>query len=189
LAQLDPSTYEAQLHVAEADLARDEAHLENGRINLGRYVPLAKQGFAAEQQVSTQQAKIAQEQATITADQAAIEYARTELGYTKLAAPFDGVAGIRLLYADDRFGDHAADRRRVQRRHVADPGQHDREIALLDGRGDDWNGSARLGRGPGAVREMSPTEIASQDHRHHRKAGEQRGPPPVLCGRSILRGG
>src|SRR5271170_6283479 len=58
LAQLDPSTY--------------QAHLENGQINLGRYVPLAKQGFAAEQQVATQKAKIAQEEATITADQAAI---------------------------------------------------------------------------------------------------------------------
>ena len=97
LAQLDPSTYQAQLDQAEANLARDEAHLENGRINLGRYVPLAKQGFAPQQQVSTQQAKIAQEEATIKADQAATEYAKTQLSYTKLVAPFDGVAGIRLL--------------------------------------------------------------------------------------------
>ena len=97
LAQLDPSSLQAQLDQAEANLARDEAHLENGRINLGRYVPLAKQGFAPQQQVSTQQAKIAQEEATIKADQAAIEYAKTQLSYTKLVAPFDGVAGIRLL--------------------------------------------------------------------------------------------
>src|SRR6267378_35198 len=97
LAQLDPSTLQAQLDQAEANLARDEAHLENGRINLNRYVPLAKQGFATQQQVATQQAKIAQEQAVIKADQAAIEYAKTQLSYTKLVAPFDGVAGIRLL--------------------------------------------------------------------------------------------
>jgi membrane fusion protein, multidrug efflux system len=97
LAQLDPSTYQAQLDQAEANLARDEAHLENGRINLGRYVPLAKQGFAPQQQVATQGAKIAQEEAVIKGDQAAIEYAKTELSYTKLVAPFDGVAGIRLL--------------------------------------------------------------------------------------------
>jgi membrane fusion protein, multidrug efflux system len=97
LAQLDPSTYHAQFDEAAANLARDEAHLANGRINLGRYVPLEKQGFAPQQQVATQQARIAQERATITADQAAIEYAKTELSYTKLMAPFDGVAGIRLL--------------------------------------------------------------------------------------------
>ena len=97
LAQLDPSTYQAQLDQAEANLARDQAHLENGQINLGRYIPLQKRGFAPEQQVATQQAMIAQEEATIKADQAAIEYAKTELSYTKLVAPFDGVAGIRLL--------------------------------------------------------------------------------------------
>src|SRR6476469_5828021 len=79
LAQLDPSTLQAQLDQAEANLARDEAHLENGRINLGRYVPLAKQGFATQQQVATQQAKIGEEQAVIKADQAAIEYAKTQL--------------------------------------------------------------------------------------------------------------
>jgi membrane fusion protein, multidrug efflux system len=97
LAQLDPRTYEAQLDQVEANFARDQAQLENGRINLGRYVPLAKQGFAPQQQIATQQAMIAQEQATLRADQAAIEYAKSELGYTKLVAPFDGVAGIRLL--------------------------------------------------------------------------------------------
>jgi membrane fusion protein, multidrug efflux system len=97
LAQLDPSTYQAQLEQAEANFARDEAHLENGRINLGRYVPLEQKGYAPEQQVATQKAKIAQEEAVIKADQAAIAYAKTQLNYTKLVAPFDGVAGIRLL--------------------------------------------------------------------------------------------
>jgi multidrug efflux system membrane fusion protein len=97
LAQLDPSTYQAQLDQAEANLARDQAHLLNGRINLNRYIPLEKQGFAPQQQVATQQAKNAQIEAILNADQAAIEYAKTELGYTKLVAPFDGVAGIRLL--------------------------------------------------------------------------------------------
>ena len=97
LGQLDPSTYQAQLDQAEANLARDQAHLENAKINLGRYIPLQKQGFAPEQQVATQQAQIAQLEATIKGDQAAIEYAKTQLSYTKLVAPFDGVAGIRLL--------------------------------------------------------------------------------------------
>jgi membrane fusion protein, multidrug efflux system len=97
LAQLDPSTYQAQLDQAEANFTRDEAHLENGRVDLGRYVPLAKEGAAPQELADTQQAKVAQEAATIKADQAAIEYAKTQLSYTKLVAPFDGVAGIRLL--------------------------------------------------------------------------------------------
>jgi multidrug efflux system membrane fusion protein len=97
LAQIDPRTFQAQLDQAEANLARDQAHLENAQINLSRYVPLAKKGFAPEQQVATQQAMVAQQQATLQNDQAAIEYAKTELDYTKLVAPFDGVTGIRLL--------------------------------------------------------------------------------------------
>jgi membrane fusion protein, multidrug efflux system len=97
LAQLDPSTFQAQLNQAEANYDRDAAHLENGRIDLGRYVPLAKEGAAPQQLAATQQAKVAQEEATINADQAAIDYAKTQLSYTKLVAPFDGVAGIRLL--------------------------------------------------------------------------------------------
>jgi multidrug efflux system membrane fusion protein len=97
LAQLDPSAYQAQLDQAQANLDRDAAHLENGRVNLGRYVPLEQKGYATEQEVATQQAKIAQEEAVIKADQAAIEYAKTQLNYTKLMAPFDGVAGLRLL--------------------------------------------------------------------------------------------
>ena len=97
LAQIDPRTFQAQLDEAQAALARDQAHLENAQINLGRYVPLAKKGFAPEQQVATQRAMVAQQQATVENDQAAIEYAKTELDYTKLVAPFDGVTGIRLL--------------------------------------------------------------------------------------------
>jgi membrane fusion protein, multidrug efflux system len=97
LAQIDPRTFQAQLDEAVAALARDQAHLENAQINLGRYVPLAKQGFAPEQQVATQRAMVAQQQATVQNDQAAVEYAKTELDYTKLVAPFDGVTGIRLL--------------------------------------------------------------------------------------------
>jgi multidrug efflux system membrane fusion protein len=97
LAQLDPSTFQSQLDQAEANLARDQAHLQNGQVNLNRYIPLARQGFAPVEQVTTQQAKITQQQAVIKADQAAIDYAKTQLSYTKLLAPFDGVAGIRLI--------------------------------------------------------------------------------------------
>jgi len=97
LALIDPRTFQAQLDEAEAALARDQAHLENGQINLSRYVPLAQRGFTPEQQVATQQAMVAQEQATVADDQAAVEYAKTELSYTRLVAPFDGVTGIRLL--------------------------------------------------------------------------------------------
>jgi multidrug efflux system membrane fusion protein len=97
LAQIDPRTYQAGLDEAEAALTRDQAHLDNAQTNLARYVPLARNGFAAEQQVTTQQAAVAQLQATVKNDQAAVGYATAELSYTRLVAPFDGVTGIRSL--------------------------------------------------------------------------------------------
>jgi multidrug efflux system membrane fusion protein len=97
LAQIDPRTYQAKLDEAKAALTRDQAHLDNAQANLGRYVPLEKQGFSSEQQLASQQAAVGQWQATVKNDQAAIEYAKTELDYTSLVAPFDGVTGIRAL--------------------------------------------------------------------------------------------
>ncbi len=45
IAQLDPRPYQAALQQAEANLARDQAHLTNAQANLSRYVPLMKQGL------------------------------------------------------------------------------------------------------------------------------------------------
>jgi membrane fusion protein, multidrug efflux system len=45
LAQLDPSSLQAQLAQAEANLARDQAHLHNAQLNLSRYVPLEKKAL------------------------------------------------------------------------------------------------------------------------------------------------
>ena len=44
-----------------------------------------------------QQAAVDELTAQIKNDEAAVEYAKTQLSYTSLVAPFDGVTGIRLL--------------------------------------------------------------------------------------------
>jgi membrane fusion protein, multidrug efflux system len=95
IAQLDPRPYQATLQQAEADLARDQAHLTNAQTNLGRYIPLEKQGFASSQQVTNQSSAVSQLQAAIIGDKAAIFNAQTQLGYTTITSPIDGVTGIR----------------------------------------------------------------------------------------------
>jgi multidrug efflux system membrane fusion protein len=97
IAQLDPRTYQAALQQAQAALARDQAHLQNARDNLSRYVPLLKQGFSTEQQVGDQTAAVGELQAAITSDEAAIANAQTQLGYTTITSPIDGVTGIRRV--------------------------------------------------------------------------------------------
>ena len=97
LAQIDPRTFQAQLNEAEATLAHDQVHLKNGEVNLQRYNELVKQDSLAVQTRDNQQAAVDELNAQITNDQSAVEYAKTQLAYTRLVAPFDGVTGIRLL--------------------------------------------------------------------------------------------
>jgi multidrug efflux system membrane fusion protein len=97
IAQLDPRPYQAALQQAEANLARDEAHLTNAQVNLNRYTPLMKEGFASTQQVTDQQSQVTQLQASVLADKAAIFNARTQLSYTTITSPIYGVTGIRRV--------------------------------------------------------------------------------------------
>jgi multidrug efflux system membrane fusion protein len=97
LAQIDPRTNQAQLDEAEATLAHDQVHLKNGELNLQRYTELVRQDSAAVQQRDNQQAAVDELNAQIANDQSAVEYAKTQLSYTRLVAPFDGVTGFRLL--------------------------------------------------------------------------------------------
>ena len=97
IAQLDPRPYQAALQQAEANLARDQAHLTNARTNLDRYVPLAKQGFVSEQQETDQSSAVAQLVATVANDKAAVFNAQTQLDYTTITSPIEGVTGIRRV--------------------------------------------------------------------------------------------
>lgn len=97
LAQIDPRPYQARLQQAQAQLGRDQAQLANIETNLNRNVPLLNKGFATDQQVTDQRSQVTQLQSTLKADQAAIDDAQTQLSYTTLTAPFDGVTGVRRI--------------------------------------------------------------------------------------------
>jgi multidrug efflux system membrane fusion protein len=97
LAVIDPRPYQAQLDQATANRSRDQAQLTNAEANLKRYTTLGNQGWATPQLVETQTAQVAQLNAAIKADEAAIEWAQTQLSYTQLTSPIDGVTGIRQI--------------------------------------------------------------------------------------------
>jgi membrane fusion protein, multidrug efflux system len=97
LAEIDPRPYQAQLDQAIANRDRDQAQLDNAQANLNRYEPLAQKGWATPQLLDTQKAQLAQLQAMVKSDQAVIEQAQTNLSYTKLISPIDGVTGIRQI--------------------------------------------------------------------------------------------
>ena len=97
LAEIDPRPYQAQLDQAIANRDRDQAQVLNAEANLNRYVPLQEKGYASSQLVDTQKAQLAQLQSIVKSDEAIIEQARTNLSYTRLTAPIEGVTGIRQV--------------------------------------------------------------------------------------------
>jgi multidrug efflux system membrane fusion protein len=97
LALIDPRPYQAQLDQYIANKSRDQAQLTNAQANLTRYTTLGNQGWATPQLVETQKAQVGQLQAAIKADEALIEAAQTQLSYTRLTSPINGVTGIRQV--------------------------------------------------------------------------------------------
>lgn len=95
LAQIDPRPFQAALDEAVAKRDQDQAQLVNARLNLQRFQGVGD--FASRQQVATQQAMVDQLTAQVRGDEAAIENARTQLSYTAITAPMDGITGIRLI--------------------------------------------------------------------------------------------
>jgi len=97
LAQIDPRPFQAQLDQAVANRERDQAQLINAQANLQRDSQLMARGYATPQAVDLDKANTGQFGAAVKADEAAIEYAQTQLAYTSITSPIDGVTGIRLI--------------------------------------------------------------------------------------------
>jgi multidrug efflux system membrane fusion protein len=97
LVEIDPRPYEAALSQAQANKLKDEAQLENARLDFERLSNLIKTNAVSKQQLDTARALLGQLDATVKADQAAIDMAQTQLDYTKIRSPIDGRAGTRLI--------------------------------------------------------------------------------------------
>ena len=107
LAEIDPRPFETQLTQAEAQLAKDEAAVNNARLDLERYRTLVKGGFIPQQQMDTQASTVSQLAAAIKSDQGQIDSIRLQLTYTRIIAPITGRAGLRLVDAGNMV--HAND--------------------------------------------------------------------------------
>jgi membrane fusion protein, multidrug efflux system len=94
LAKIDPRLYQAALTQAQGQLARDTALHGQAQSDLARYEALGKEDSIALQQVADQKFLVAQYAADMVTDQGLINSDQTNLDYTTLRAPFDGVTGI-----------------------------------------------------------------------------------------------
>ena len=97
LAKIDPAPLQAILDQALAKIADDQAQLISAQKDFARFTTLATKNFETQQNVDLQQAKVDHFKASIDADQGAIEAAQTQLAYTTITAPIDGVVGFRQV--------------------------------------------------------------------------------------------
>jgi membrane fusion protein, multidrug efflux system len=97
LAKIDPAPLQAVLDQALAKIADDQAQLISAQKDFARFTTLATKNFETQQNVDLQQAKVDHFKASIDADQGAIEAAQTQLAYTTITAPIDGVVGFRQV--------------------------------------------------------------------------------------------
>jgi len=97
LAEIDARPYQVQLETAEAALARDQANLENARVDLKRYQTLVPLRAVPEQQLATQEALVKSDEGTVQTDQAQIDSAKLNIAYCHITAPITGRVGLRLV--------------------------------------------------------------------------------------------
>ena len=97
LAEIDPRPFRVQLAQAEGQLARDQALLENAKLDLERYKVLFQQDSIARQQVDTQASLVRQYEGAVQVDASQIDNARLQLDYARIAAPVAGRVGLRLV--------------------------------------------------------------------------------------------
>jgi multidrug efflux system membrane fusion protein len=107
LVEIDPRPYQVQLEMAEGQQARDQATLDNARVDLDRYTKLLAQNAIPEQQLATQKATLAQAEGVVKSDQAQINSAKLNLVYCHINAPITGKVGLRLVDPGNIV--HAAD--------------------------------------------------------------------------------
>lgn len=104
LATIDPRPFEIALQQAIGARLRDEAQLENTKVQLQRFQTLLGQDSIARQDVDTQSAAVKQLEGTLVIDRAAENTARLNLGYSRIVAPITGRAGLRPVDAGNYIG-------------------------------------------------------------------------------------
>lgn len=97
LAQIDPAIYQAQVAQAESNLSKIQTKIVLDRLQIKRDKDLLAHQIIAESTFDTDQAQLMMDMATQKQLEAALRLARTDLDYTTIRAPIDGVVIARKV--------------------------------------------------------------------------------------------
>jgi RND family efflux transporter MFP subunit len=104
LFQIDPRPFEAALAQAKGTLAKDQANLAKAEADEKRAHDLFNKKVISDQERDTAVAAAGSSRANVEADEAAVKQAELNLGYTKITAPIDGIAGFTNNQVGDLVG-------------------------------------------------------------------------------------
>jgi len=90
LFQIDPSSYQMTVNKAQAQLAMDQAKLEDTQLTTDRTLKLVRQKLFSQQQGDDAKAQLDSAKALVQVDQANLAQAQLNLGYTKVYATSNG---------------------------------------------------------------------------------------------------
>jgi HlyD family secretion protein len=91
LAELDPTPFEAQVEQRRADVTRAQVQTDDARIKYERQRRLLNAGLAPQADVDAAEAAYKSARAQVEQAQAALSQAMTNLRYTKILSPIDGI--------------------------------------------------------------------------------------------------
>jgi multidrug efflux system membrane fusion protein len=97
LVEIDPRPFEAQLIQFVGQLQRDQALLDNARLDLTRFETLIKTNAVSAQILATQKALVAQDEGQVETDKGLIEATKLNITYSHITAPMSGLIGLRLV--------------------------------------------------------------------------------------------
>jgi membrane fusion protein, multidrug efflux system len=97
LAEIDPRPYQVQLTLAQGQLARDQAQLENAKIDMARNQALSAKGLIPQQTLATQESLVAQDTGIVKTDQGQVDSANLNISYCHIRAMITGRVGLRLV--------------------------------------------------------------------------------------------
>jgi membrane fusion protein, multidrug efflux system len=97
LFTIDPRPFDVAVHLAEANLARDQAVADDAQADFKWVESLYKENTATEREYGRGKAKFDAALATVHADQAALDEAKLNLAYCTITSPIDGKLGEHLV--------------------------------------------------------------------------------------------
>jgi len=108
LFTLDRRPFDTALQQAEANLAKDQAQLENAKAEAERYTKLFQEGIVSKEQYDSMRTNADALAASVRADKAAIDKAGIDLSYCAIQAPIDGRTGALLVHPGNLVKDNDA---------------------------------------------------------------------------------